>query len=130
MKQLVFSLSLFAAACFSNFAHAYEDVLFSPVGVVDYAKYGALFLHFDERQDVRALREVSYILYDPVIRRPWGDKYLPAVQSRWNEARSQLCTAGAAGLREFCGLPSRIGSDLDVAFLLGGLARPEVNQEL
>lgn len=99
-----------------------NNVLTSPVQVIDFIRYGQIYNDFNSRQELKALRQMSFIIYDKYVNRPWGDEYLPEAQKRWDEFRLRFCHP----VPGVCALPEKLSQDGALEAVVRGLQSPEV----
>lgn len=107
-------------------AHAFDDVMFSPVQVVDYTAMVGAADDFRNRADGRAYQDLVQIVYDKYIERPWGSAYWKESDARWRTLRALLCP----GLSELCSLPGSFSSPLDLISITTGLRKPSTAKEV
>lgn len=115
MKKLI---PLLLALLFSPApaAHAFKDILYSPVQVIDFLEAGRHYNDYSEKQKLRTVGALATIAYDHYLKRPWG-KYLPEANARWKELRAEYCPRVAT----LCSLPPVFGNERDFLMALYSL---------
>lgn len=112
------TLSLFLISLFGSLAATAAplreaapaaDLTLSPVQIIDYLKWGEIFTAQSKSPELRAFNDVSFIIYDKYIGRPWGEAYYPEATKRWKTFREKYCEQALAPAT--CALPEKIEND-------------------
>ncbi len=100
----------------------------SPVQIIDYREFGTVFNDSAKKSDLKALLQLSFIIYDKIIERPWGDLYLPEANARLQTFRKEFCESGIA--KSTCGMPKQIQTELDLYRMISNLNSSKTLKEL
>ncbi len=105
-------------------ALADNDVLNSPVQIVDYAKVLKVIDSLDGNPKMKAVSGLVSIIYDAYLERPWPN-ILTEADARWQHVRAEFCPA----LKNLCALPEKADTEEHFAAIVNGL-NPAVMSEL